>query len=132
MVGDFPDDVGTVVGAKCQACHRSPPREHAPFPLLTYEDTRQPDPIRPYGGQPIWQVMHAVIQPSGVPHMPLTGAPQLTGAEFQTLDGWLTSCALPVPEGTGGDVESGGGDAASAGEASTEGNAAEAGDGPVE
>jgi len=86
----------------------------APFPLVNYEETRQPDPIAPYSGQPIWRVMHIVIQPDGVPHMPFGSARQLTPEEFSTLDGWLTSCAVPVGEGTGGDADSLA-DAASAG-----------------
>ena len=102
--GDFPIPVGTVLRDKCQTCHKQPPVQHAPFPLLTYEDTVGPDPIPPFSGQPIWQVMHFVIQPGAVPHMPFGTAPQLTPAEFQTLDDWLTSCAAPVAEGTGGDV----------------------------
>jgi hypothetical protein len=131
-VGDLPDDVATVLRAKCQACHRSPPREHAPFPLLTYEDTRASDPSAPYAGNPIWRVMYIVIQPNGVPHMPLTGAPQLTDAELQTLDGWLTACAMPVPEGTGGDVGSGAADAANPDDASTGTEAGEVGDSSTE
>jgi hypothetical protein len=101
--------VSAVLEAKCQTCHANPPRNHAPFELLDYEDTRRADPVPPYVGQPIWQVMHTVIQPDGVPHMPLSTAPQLTPAEFQTLDGWLAGCATPVPEGTGGDADGDGG-----------------------
>jgi hypothetical protein len=104
--GDYPLDVGAVLGAKCQTCHKKPPINHAPFPLLNYEDTVGPDTIAPYKGRPIWQAMHVVIQPNGVPHMPFGNAPQLTAEEFRTLDGWLTSCAPPVPEGTGGDSDS--------------------------
>jgi hypothetical protein len=55
-------------------------------------------------GEPIWQVMHFVIQPRAVPHMPFGSAPQLTPTQFQTLDAWLKSCAPPVAEGTGYDV----------------------------
>jgi hypothetical protein len=103
-VGDFPLDVAAVVHDKCQKCHKRPLPNHIPFPLFSYEDTLVPDPIPPYQGLPVWQVMHFVIQPNGVPHMPLGSAPQLTAAEFQTLDTWLSACATPVAEGTGGDV----------------------------
>ena len=48
--------------------------------------------------------MHIVLQPDAVPHMPLSTAAQLTPQEFKTLDGWLSACPAPVPEGTGGDV----------------------------
>jgi hypothetical protein len=92
--GAFPADVAAVLGAKCQTCHKSPPINHAPFPLLTYEDTLMPDSL--CGGVPIWQAMHYVIQPNSVPHMPFGTAPQLTPSELATLDGWLTGCAKPV------------------------------------
>ena len=103
-MGDFPGDVASVLRDKCQTCHRTPPVSHAPFPLLTYEDTLMADTIAPYAGTPIWKVMAIVIQPSGVPHMPFGNAPPLTSAELDVLNTWLASCALPVPEGTGGDV----------------------------
>jgi hypothetical protein len=94
--GDFPADVAAVLRDKCQTCHRNPPINHAPFPLLAYGDTQRSDPDTPYVGKPIWQVMHVVIQLRGVPHMPFGNAPQLTTAQFQTLDGWLTACAMPA------------------------------------
>jgi hypothetical protein len=104
-VGDFPLDVGAALHAKCQTCHRSPPVSHAPFPLLNYEQV-----IVSFAGQggaiPRWQRMQQVIQPGSVPHMPLGVAPPLTDAEKQTLDTWFAGCATPVPEGTGGDVDS--------------------------
>ena len=97
--GTFPPDVAAVLHAKCQTCHSRPPINHAPFPLVTYEDTLQNDTLQPYPGVAIWRVMHAVIQPDGVPHMPFGNAPQLTSAEFQTLDDWLLDCATPVADG---------------------------------
>jgi hypothetical protein len=109
-VGDFPPDVGAVLHGKCQTCHRSPPVAHAPFPLLTYEQTQRPDPITPYNGLPIWQAMHYVIQatpPNGGPHMPLGNAPQLTPSELRILDDWLTGCAMPAAEGSGADADNG-------------------------
>lgn len=108
QMGDFPVEVGAVIRAKCQTCHKIPAAQHAPFPLLTYEQTLNADSVAPYSGQPIWQAMHYVIQtqpPKGGPHMPFGSAPQLTASEFQTLDGWLLGCAMPVPEGTGGDAD---------------------------
>ena len=102
--GDLPADVASVLQAKCQTCHRAPPINHAPFPLLTYEDVLAADTIAPYAGQPIWEVMAIVIQPGGVPHMPFGSAPQLTSTELGLLANWLSSCAVPVAEGTGGDT----------------------------
>ncbi len=93
--GAIPAAVAQVLTSKCQTCHGSPTRNHAPFALLTYANTEAADPLSPYTGVPIWQVMHAVIQPGGVPHMPFGNAPQLTSSELATLDGWLLACALP-------------------------------------
>jgi hypothetical protein len=107
--------VAAVLAQKCQTCHQSPPKNHAPFPLLTYAETQAADPLSPYSGLPIWQVMHTVIQPDGVPHMPFGNAPQLTSSEMTTLDGWLLGCALPQGDDGGrapsGDAASGSADA---------------------
>jgi hypothetical protein len=105
VAGDFPLDVAAVLRAKCQTCHRSPPVSHAPFPLLNYEQVIVSF-AGPAGAIPRWQRMQYVIQPGSVPHMPLGAAPPLTNAEKQTLDAWFAGCATPVPEGTGGDVDS--------------------------
>ena len=100
--GSFPEDVAQVLADKCQTCHQMPTKQHAPFPLLTYAQTQSDDPLSPYMGVPIWQVMHAIIQPKGVPHMPFGNAPQLTSAEFTTLNDWLLACALPADTSEGG------------------------------
>jgi hypothetical protein len=100
-VGDFPLDVGAALHAKCQTCHRKPPVNHAPFPLLNYEDV-----LVAWKGAPRWQDMYRVIQPGSIPHMPFGNATPLTVAEFQTLSDWLATCAKPVDEGTGGDADS--------------------------
>jgi hypothetical protein len=99
-VGDFPLDVASVLMGVCQHCHRNPPVNHAPFELLNYEDI-----LQLMGGIPRWQDMYKVIQPGSVPHMPPPTVPPLTAAQLRTLSDWLASCALPVPEGTGGDVD---------------------------
>jgi hypothetical protein len=104
-IGDYPADVAAVISNKCTTCHKNPPVNHAPFPLVSYTDTVGPDPVAPYQGQPIWQVMGQVIQPNANPHMPFGDAPQLTSAEFATLDGWLSSCALPSQSASDGGVE---------------------------
>ncbi len=100
-VGDLPCDVAAVLMARCQTCHRQPPLNHAPWPLLTYEDTQQPFGMT---GLRRWQRMAAVIEPDNFPHMPPAGQPQLTDTDFQVLRGWFTACAPPQPEGTGCDV----------------------------
>ena len=40
--GSFPADVAAILTDKCQTCHTDPPKNGAPFPLLTYEDVHKP------------------------------------------------------------------------------------------
>lgn len=96
--GDLPCDVAMVLQARCQTCHQTPTLGGAHFPLLTYEDTRQP-----LGGGLRWRRMAEVIEPDAVPHMPYKTAPQLTDGELSTLRAWFTACAPPKPEGQGCD-----------------------------
>ncbi len=100
--GDLPPDVAAVLQAKCQMCHKMPPINNAPFPLLTYADTLAIDQLPPYVGAPIWEAMSYVIQTGAVPHMPFGKAAPLTSSEYQTLDAWLFSCALPAQVGADG------------------------------
>ena len=104
--GDFPPAVWAVLARKCQTCHTQPLLNHATKTLLTYEDTQARYGIT---DEQYWQRMGEVIQPDGLPHMPFMGAPQLTADEFDTLNGWIDACALPVPEGTGCDALNDGG-----------------------
>jgi hypothetical protein len=99
--GDLPDDVAAVLVSKCQTCHASPPKNHAPWPLLSFEDTQKPLGL---DGQRRWQRMASVIEPGGSPHMPFGNAPQLTDGELTILRAWFAGCALPIAEGTGHDL----------------------------
>jgi hypothetical protein len=105
--GELPCDVAAVLKAKCQPCHQQPPKNHAPFPELTYQDL-----LMPYGtvGLLRWQRMSEVIEPGNAPHMPPRDQPQLTASDFATLRGWFAACAPPAPEGMGCDVVDGGRD----------------------
>ncbi len=99
--GDLPCDVAAVIESKCQPCHERPPLNGAHFPLLSYEDTRQP-----FGAGTLrFQRMQQVIDPDFLPHMPPHGAEQPSPAELAILRGWLQSCALPVAEGAGCDTQ---------------------------
>lgn len=100
-VGDLPDDVNAVLVGKCQACHTAPPKNHAPWPLQSFEDTQK---VLGLAGQRRWQRMAEVIEPGGSPHMPFGDAPQLTDAELATLRAWFAGCAKPIAEGTGHDL----------------------------
>ena len=91
--GDLPCAVYDVLKAKCQTCHTVPAQNGAPFPLLTYEDTRGD-----YGGKQRWERMGPAIT-SGF--MPFGAAPDLTADEKQTLLDWLGACGAPEAEGAG-------------------------------
>lgn len=102
MTGDLPDDVAAVLVDKCQACHTSPPKNHAPWPLLSFEETQARFGIT---DKRRWQRMAEVIEPGGSPHMPFGTAPQLTPEQLTTLRAWFTACAMPIAEGAGHDVK---------------------------
>lgn len=104
--GDLPEAVNAVLKDKCQACHSAPPRNHAPFPLVSFEDARK---IFGLTTKQRWQRMAEVIEPGGLPHMPYRDAPPLTDAELTTLRSWFAACAPPIPEGTGHDLSDDGG-----------------------
>ncbi|MEP7119837.1 MAG: hypothetical protein ABJE95_02960 [Byssovorax sp.] len=99
--GDIPCDVFKVIHSRCNPCHVDPPKVGAPFPLLTYEDTQMPFDTH---GKLRYARMKEVIQPDGFPHMPYKSSfivvPELTAAEFKTLDDWL-ACPMPTAEGQG-------------------------------
>jgi uncharacterized membrane protein len=85
--GDFPCEVHAVLVARCHECHQSPPIMGAPFPLLTYEDTRQP-----YGTKKRWQVMKTAIESGFMPF----GKDDLAGDELKTMQDWFAACAPPA------------------------------------
>jgi uncharacterized membrane protein len=93
---DFCDALG-VLEAKCQRCHQDPPKNLAPFPLLTYADTQEERPT----GELVYERMRDVVS-SGI--MPPTSGnydppvDPLTCAERTTLLSWLNADA-PRPRG---------------------------------
>jgi hypothetical protein len=112
--GDIPCDVFEVLqrplkpesgpGGGCHNCHKSPPINGAPYPLLVFADLQED-----VGDKRKYQRMLEVIQPDrdgdgtpeGSPHMPLDSlAAQLSCDDATTLSGWLADCAPPDPEGT--------------------------------
>lgn len=104
--GDLPDTVNAVLKDKCQACHSGPPQNHAPFAIVSFEDTQKQFGIT---SRLKWQRMAEVIEPGGLPHMPYGNAPQLTPDQLTTLQNWFASCAPPIAEGTGHDLLDDGG-----------------------
>jgi hypothetical protein len=91
--GQFPCDVYNVLVTHCHKCHQDPPLMGAPFPLFTFEKTREI-----YGSGPIWMKMQNAIA-SGF--MPLAPNPDLMGLDLQTMQDWFAACAPPVPDGMG-------------------------------
>jgi hypothetical protein len=86
----------TVINCVCQQCHRDPPRNSAPFPLMSYPDTQAP-----YGNRVVWQAMLNAVQTD---YMPFQGfgdtitppVKPLTPARKNTLLGWLEQGAQTV------------------------------------
>lgn len=90
---DFPCDVRRVLEAKCQRCHQRPPANGAPFPLLTWNDTRAT-----YGKQLVYEAMLVAVESGFMPLVELELTPpveDLTSAEKTTLVSWLENGAPP-------------------------------------
>jgi uncharacterized membrane protein len=84
---DFPCAIRRVIEAKCQRCHTRPPENGAPFPLLSWEDTRAP-----YGSQLVHEAMLEAVESGFMPlvELPLTPPVEdLTTAERAALVTWL-------------------------------------------
>ena len=96
--GDLPCDVWQVMHDRCHCCHQEPQQNGAPFPLLTYEDTR----AEYFMGKLRWERMAEVTADDGLPHMPLATAAQLSTAQLKVLQDWFAACAPPAAEYKGG------------------------------
>lgn len=91
----LPCEVEQVLEAKCQRCHDDPRQNGAPFPLLTWEDTR-----RRYGTPQVYELMPRAIETEYMPLMILGLTPpveSLTQTEKAVLLDWLEGGAEPVP-----------------------------------
>lgn len=91
-VGDFPCDVFTVLQNNCQSCHQDPPKVGAPYPLLTFEDTRE---LHGMTMTPRWRRMGQVVESNFMP-IGMT----MSAEDKQTLLDWVDACAPPA-EGMG-------------------------------
>jgi hypothetical protein len=90
----FPCEIEAILTSKCQRCHQDPPRNDAPFPLLTWSDTR-----RSYGVQLVYQAMLPAIESDFMPLTEIELDPPvqpLTANEKETLLDWLEGGAEPV------------------------------------
>ncbi len=96
----FPCEIEAVIRAKCQRCHNDPPQNDAPFPLLTWEDTR-----RPYGMLLVYEAMLPAIETDFMPLTQLELDPPvepLTPEEKAPMLDWLRDEA-PAELGAGCD-----------------------------
>lgn len=82
----LPCDVATVL-PKCQTCHASTPKNGAPFPLVTYEDTQGI-----YFDEPVWRLMGQDVK-SG--RMPLAGV-TLEQSERDAIVRWSEAGGYPA------------------------------------
>jgi hypothetical protein len=92
----FPCEVEAILERKCQRCHQDPPQNYAPFPLLTWSDTRAS-----YGVQLVYQAMLPAIESDFMPYTELDLEPPvqpLTANEKETLLDWLEGGAEPVED----------------------------------
>lgn len=86
--GDFPCEVFTLLQTYCHSCHQSPPISGAPFPLLTYEDTRE---FIGMSTMPRWERMGEVIASGSMPI-----GKTMSDTDKQILLDWIAACALPA------------------------------------
>ncbi len=89
-LGALPCEVNTILENVCQRCHSSPPKNEAPFPLVTYVDTQVV-----VNGRPIASYMLAALEIGRMPMPPV----QLDPADRETLVRWLRDGAPPKPSG---------------------------------
>jgi hypothetical protein len=93
-------DALAVIRAKCQRCHQEPPRNGAPVPFLTYEDTQAPYGMSTFKYS---DVMVSVVEDGTMPYVVLNKPPSnlmppvepLLDDEKTTLLGWLKQGARP-------------------------------------
>jgi len=86
-VREIPCDARRVLQVVCQQCHASPPRNQAPFALVTYADTQAL-----LDGMPIWTYMRTVVESGMMPLAPV----KIDPADRETLAGWLDAGAPPL------------------------------------
>ena len=91
----LPCEVDTVLESVCQNCHSAPPKNGAPFPLVTGTDTRRPYSALPtYDHTPVWQVMGDAVAADVMP--PPKSGVLLAPAQKAVLLDWVDAGA---PEG---------------------------------
>lgn len=92
-------DALQVIETKCQRCHQEPPKNGAPMPLLTYEDTQAEWTLT----KAVHHVMLDAVTRGFMPYVELNDPPNslmppvepLTDEEKAALLAWLMQGALP-------------------------------------
>jgi hypothetical protein len=90
----IPCAVRVVLQSNCQRCHQDPELNGAPFPLLTWDDTRVE-----FGAVLVYQAMLEAVDDDFMPPTWLDVNPPvqpLTTVEKQTLLDWLEAGAPPA------------------------------------
>lgn len=84
-------DVAPILEARCQRCHTDPPKNGAPFPLVSYDDTQVEERYEHMGDAvdrdfmpPLWLELDPPVEP-------------LSCAEKATLLAWVDQGAPPPP-----------------------------------
>lgn len=86
----FPCAVDEVLATKCRRCHTQPMRHTAPFPLLTWDDTR--GLVR---DRPRFEVMATAVKSGFMPYNVPANPPveRLTDEEKKTIVDWVAAGA---------------------------------------
>lgn len=95
--GGLPCEVSALMAQHCQACHKTPPVEGAPMPLVTYEDFWAPgksDPTKP--------MYELVLSRMKDPVRPMPPGGMLPAADIAIIEQWHAAGA-PAGECGGGD-----------------------------
>lgn len=88
--GDLPCDVERVLVSVCQFCHTSPPRNGAPFPLVTFADVHAV-----IDGRPVYEYMAEALAAGRMPLPPM----DLDAEERALLIEWTSAKAPPREAG---------------------------------
>lgn len=85
-------DVAPILEARCQRCHTDPPKNGAPFPLLSYDDTQDDERYEQVGNAvsrdfmpPLWLEVDPPVE-------------ALSCGEKETLLAWIEQDAPAPPE----------------------------------
>ena len=102
--GDIPCAPDRVLQNVCQHCHSSPPKNGAPFSLVTYDDTQ-----REMDGHPLWFFMEKYVTARIMPLPPV----EISDGDRAVLLAWLRAGAPARAPGDSCAIDAGIADASS-------------------